>query len=120
MPEPDEGGGSPPAELPGDVGPMRIELGGPIQDRGLPDHGRLIIKREGIVLEGSMPALVTGMGVAGTVGCTVIVEQGGGLLLGLTAMAAILCHTLVYFRAGVRRPRIVRRATPPRRKHPQH
>jgi hypothetical protein len=115
-----EGDGSHPVELPGGTAPMRIELGGPIQERGLPDHGRLIIKREGIVLEGSMPALVTGVGVAGTVGCAVIAEQPGGLLPGLTGMGVILVHTLVYFRAGVRRPRIVRRAIPPRRKHPQH
>jgi len=97
----------------------RTELGGSIQEHALPDHGRLVIKREGVVLEGSMPALVMGLSVAGTVGCVFIAAQAHGLLLGLAGMASILVQNAVYFRAGLRRPLIVRRRDPRQFRTPQ-
>ncbi|HST80867.1 MAG TPA: hypothetical protein VLL08_03885 [Kineosporiaceae bacterium] len=114
MPEADEGDGPRfPIEPHRDAlrGPS-TELGGPIQEQALPDHGRLVIKREGVFLEGSMPALVMGLSVAGTVGCVFIAAQADGLLLGLAGMASILAQNAVFFRSGLRRPRIIRGRKP--------
>jgi hypothetical protein len=87
-----------------------IELGGPLQEEALPDHGRLVIQRVGITLEGSTPAIVCGIGVAGSLGGALIAQRPDGLIAGLATIGATIVHTYFYFHSGQRHLRRRRRA----------
>lgn len=98
MPELDDGNDPRPSVPFENVEPLpRFELGGPVQEEALPDHGRLIIRREGVSLEGSTSAVVMGIGAAGTVFAAAIALQPNGQIAGLVAIAAIVAQNVSYF-----------------------
>jgi len=98
MPELDDGNDPRPSAPSADLDPIpHFELGGPIQEQALPDHGRLIIRREGVTLEGSTSAVVMGIGAAGTVFSAVVALQPHGRIAGLVSIVAILAQNLSYF-----------------------
>lgn len=77
-----------------------IESGGEIQDQGLPDHGRIVIERIGMTVEGTTPTIVFAVAVIGTVGSAMVAAQPGGVVPGLCAMATITVLITIYFRTG--------------------
>ena len=102
MPELDDGNNPRPSTPFEDADPPpAFEFGGPVQEEALPDHGRLIIRREGVSLEGSTSAVVMGIGAAGTVFAAAIALQPHGQIAGLVAIAAIVAQNVSYF--GFRR-----------------
>src|SRR4051794_27211293 len=94
-----EGGGPERPELLGAISQMQLfELGGSVQEEGLADHGRIVIERVGITIEGPTPTIVIGIAVVGAVASALVGLQPNGLTPGLSSMGTIVVVIFIYFR----------------------
>lgn len=84
----------------GEDGGPRIEFGGGLDDRALPDHGRIEIRRSAVRIEGTSATVVVGIGVTGALGSAAVGMQSGGLVPGLCSMGTIVVLLAMHYRSG--------------------